>query len=198
MKYPNSIQKLIDEFSNLPTVGPKTAERYVFYLLKQNPEKLRDFSKAIAELRDGIKICKRCLGVANSDPCEICLDDKRDISTICVIANTRDMQSIESSKEFNGVYHVLGGIINSIENQGPDKLTINQLLNRIKNENIQEVILALNPTIEGETTSMYIAKLLRPTKIKITRIARGLPMGSDIEYADEITITNSLKYRNEI
>jgi recombination protein RecR len=198
MKYPASIQNLISYFSKLPTVGPKTAERYVFYLLKAHPEWLQGFAQAIAELKEKTTVCQTCLSLAETNPCSICSDQKRNRSIICLVADTRDLLVIESTKQYNGVYHVLGGVINTIEDIKPESLNIKQFLKRLESPLVKEVILALNPDLEGETTSMYIVKLLKPKKIKITRLAKGLPMGADIEYADEITIGNALKYRNEM
>ena len=185
-------------FSKLPTVGPKTAERYVFYLLKQNSEELQKFAQSIAELKENIRICEKCFSVSESSPCEVCSSSNRDKNTICVVSNTRDMISIESTRNYNGVYHILGGVLNAIEGIKPEELNIKKLLERIQKDNIKEAILALSPTLEGETTSMYLAKILRPLNIKITRLAKGLPMGSDLEYADEITITNALNNRNAL
>lgn len=198
MRYPASIQNLIDHFSKLPTVGPKTAERYVFYLLKEHPEWLQQFAQAIAELKEKTTICRICLSIAETNPCYLCSDQKRNHSVICLVADTRDMLVIESTKQYNGVYHILGGVINTIEGIKPEQLNLKQLLSRLKQIAVKEIILAFNPDLEGETTSMYIAKLLKPHKIKITRLAKGLPMGADLEYADEITLSNALKYRNEI
>ena len=198
MKYPKSIQNLIDSFSKLPTVGPKTAERYVFYLLKQSGEDLQQFAQSIAELKENIVICKNCLAVTETDPCSICRDKNRDQALICVVANTRDLNSIELTSVYKGGYHVLGGLINAIEAIKPDQLTIKQLIKKIKANKIKEVILALNPNMEGETTALYLAKILKPYKIKITRLARGLSTGSDLEYADQSTLANALKFRNEL
>lgn len=198
MRYPISIQNLIDHFCKLPTVGPKTAERYVFYLLKQHPEWLQGFAQAIAEVKEKTIVCQTCLSIAESNPCQICSDQKRNHSVVCSVADTRDMLAIEATKQYNGVYHILGGVINTIEGIKPDQLNIKALLNHVKQNGIKEIILAFNPDLEGETTSMYIAKLLKPHKIKITRLAKGLPMGADLEYADEITLSNALKYRNEV
>lgn len=198
MKYPKSIQNLIDTFCKLPSVGPKTAERYVFYLLKQNPEELQKFAQTIAELKEKIIICKKCLAVAETNPCSICSDKKRNNMILCVVANTRDMLAIESTGQYNGLYHVLGGTINVIEDITPEKLQIKELIIKLKNGIFKEIILALNPNLEGETTALYLSKIIKPYKIKITRLAKGLPMGSDLEYADEITLSNSIKYRNII
>lgn len=198
MRYPVSIQNLIDHFSKLPTVGPKTAERYVFYLLKQHPEWLQAFAQAIAEIREKTAVCQTCLSIAELNPCRICADQKRDRSVICLAADTRDMLALESTKQYNGLYFILGGTINTIEGVKPEQLNIKALQNRLSSGGFKEIILAFNPDFEGETTAMYITKLLKPYKIKITRLAKGLPMGADLEYADEITLTNALKYRNEV
>ena len=199
MRYPSSIQNLIDHFSKLPTVGPKTAERYVFYLLKQHPESLQAFAQALAELKEKTTVCQTCLAIAEKSPCPICSDAKRNKSLVCLVADTRDMLAVESSRQYNGLYFILGGVINAIEGVKPEQLNIKQMLARLKTAPVvKEIILALNPDLEGETTAMYMAKLLKPYKIKITRLAKGLPMGADLEYADEITLSNALKYRSEM
>ncbi|OGF27938.1 recombination protein RecR [Candidatus Falkowbacteria bacterium RIFOXYB2_FULL_47_14] len=198
MKYPQAIQNLINNFTKLPTVGPKTAERYVFYLLKQSGEDLQKLAQAIAELKEGTKTCGRCFAIAEADPCPICSDKKRDNSVICVISTSRDMQVIEATGQYKGHYHILEGLINTIDNIGPENLTIKQLLHRIKNSGVKEVILGLSHNFEGETTALYLAKILKPLNVKITRLAKGLPMGADLEYADEITLTHALKYRNTL
>ncbi|MBU4374911.1 recombination mediator RecR [Patescibacteria group bacterium] len=198
MKYPLSIQNLISHFSQLPTVGPKTAERYVFYLLKQDPETLQKFALALSELKEKTTICQNCLAIAESNPCSICADQKRNKSTICVVDGSRDMMAIESIEKYNGLYHILGGVINAIEGIKEDRLNIKQLIEKVKKNNIAEIILALNPDMEGETTAMYLTKLLKEYNIKITRLAKGLPMGASLEYADEMTLVNALKYRNEL
>lgn len=200
MKYPRSIQNLINSFTKFPTVGPKTAERYVFYLLNQKEKDLKDLANTIIELKKNLHICKVCFSVADSDPCYICTDTKRNNKLLCIVSNTRDMQSIESTNEFNGIYHVLGGNISSIDNIRPEDLTIDKLINKLHSKNIEEIILALNPTIEGETTSLYLNKLIKEkfAKIKITRLAKGLSSGSNLEYADALTLSNAIKYRNEL
>lgn len=196
MNYPYTIQNLINHFSKLPAVGPKTAERYVFYLLKENPEELQKFAQSIAELKEKIIICKICLAISEKNPCAICSDHARDRSLICAVASIQDMIAIESTGQYKGLYHILGGVINAIENINPDQLSIKQLINRLKENKIKEIIIALSPTFEGETTAMYLKKIIDPLKIKTTRLAKGLPMGASLEYADEITISNALKYRN--
>ncbi|MDD5031610.1 MAG: recombination mediator RecR [Patescibacteria group bacterium] len=198
MKFPLAIQNLINQFSRLPSVGPKTAQRYVFYLLKQPAEELQKLAQFIAELKEKTTVCSRCLSLAESSPCPICADKKRRPDIICVVASTQDMLTLEATSQYYGLYHVLGGLINTIEEVKPEQLNISQLIDRVKKDGIKEIILALNPTLEGETTVLYLVKILKPYKIKITRLAKGLPSGADLEYADEITLTNALKYRNEL
>lgn len=196
MKYPKSIQNLIDMLTRLPSVGPKTAERYVFYLFKQNPEVLQQFAQAIAELKEKTVICKHCHVISESDPCPICSNNNRLSSTICVVSDTRNMLAIESTGEYMGLYHILGGVINTIRGVKPENLNILTLVSRIKKSNVKEVILALNPNLEGETTAMHLIKILKPLNIKISRLAKGLPMGAELEYADEITLASAIKNRN--
>jgi len=200
MEFPASIKKLIEEFSKLPTVGPKTAERFVFYLLRKNNQELKALSEAILSLKNNIKLCQNCFSVSETNPCSLCTNPNRSKESICVVATYRDLLNVEKTKQYNGQYHILGGVINPIEGFTPDKLTIKQLINKVNNQNIKEVIIALNPNLEGETTTLYLNKTIKQInqKIKISRIARGLPIGSDLEYADEMTISNALKYRNEI
>lgn len=198
MQYPQSIRNLIAEFSKLPTVGPKTAERFVFYLLKKNNNDLKKFADAITNLRKNINICKKCHSVAESDPCHICQDPKRDSSVLCIVSNTRELLSIESSREYSGYYYVLGGVLNAIEGIEPKNLNINPLLEKLKKEKVKEIIIALSPDMNGETTAMYLLKILKPFNIKISRIAKGLPSGASLEYADEITLANAMKYRNNL
>lgn len=197
MKYPSSIQNLIQYFSKLPSVGPKTAERYVFHLLKKNPEALQAFAQAIAELKEKTAVCKICLNYAESDPCHICSDPARDKNILCIVSDARDMSAIESIGRYKGRYFILGGLISAIDEIGPDDINIKNLLENIKKNKYQEIILALSPNLEGETTVLYLIKLLKSYPVRITRLARGLPMGSDLEYADELTLANALKYRSE-
>lgn len=197
MHYPKSIQNLIDELVKLPGVGPKTAERYIFYLLKQSQEKLKVFSDSVANLRKDIKICRQCLAVADSDPCPICADKNRDAASICVVENSRDLATIEGTRQHTGKYFVLGGLINALDEVSPDKLPFKKLEKLVEEDRAKEVIIALSFTIEGETTAMYIKRLLKD-RVKVSRLARGLPSGSNLEYADDLTLLNALKYRNEI
>jgi recombination protein RecR len=202
MKYPKTIQNLIDQFSSLPTVGPKTAERYVFYLLRQNPEKLAAFSLALGGLKSGLKVCPECGALTENGLCEICGDKNRVQDLICVVANLQDMISLENTRQYAGRYFILGGLINTIEDVKPEDLNIKRLADRVnsllKSGANLEIILALSPTLEGETTALYLAKLLKNPKIKVTRLARGLPTGSNLEYVDETTLSNALKYRNTV
>lgn len=200
MKYPGSIQNLIEQFTKLPTVGRKTAERYVFYLLKKNPEELQAFAQAIAELKEKTAICQTCFAIAESDPCSICRDEKRDRSRLMIVADSRDLLAMEAIKEYNGLYHVLGGCLDALEGIKPETLNIEPLLKRLKDPKgqINEIILATNPDMKGETTAIYLKRILTPFKKKVTRLAKGLPIGADLEYADEMTLSNAFKYRNEM
>ncbi|MDD4902474.1 MAG: recombination mediator RecR [Patescibacteria group bacterium] len=196
MKFPQAIQNLIDDLSEIPTVGPKTAQRYAFYLLKQPKEFLAKVATDIINLKKNLKICSQCLSVAETDPCPICADKNRDSSILCIIATQPEMLAIETTKKYNGLYFLLGRNLRPQTGVSVETSNIAKLENRLKQGKIKEIILALSPTLEGETTSLYLAKILKPLKIKTTRLARGLPMGSDIEYADEITLNNALKNRS--
>lgn len=194
---PVSIQNLISSLSSLPGVGPKTAERLAFFLIKQDQETLNNFSRAFADLKKTIKTCSSCHNFTESDPCVICRDPARDQRKICVVSEPLDVVALEKTREFRGRYHVLQGVISPIDGIGPEELTIDRLVQRVQQEKTEEVILATNPTIEGEATSLYISKLLKPTGVKLTRIARGLPIGGDLEYADEATLSRALEGRKE-
>lgn len=197
MKYPAAIQNLITKLSEFPSVGPKTAERYVFYLLRQSQDKLQSLASAINELKDKTTTCQTCFTISESNPCPICADEKRDETMLCVVENSQDLAAIESTGQYNGRYFVLGGLINTINDIKPDDLNVARLARRIKSGIVKEIILALNFTLEGETTSLYLTKLLQ-NHVKISRLAKGLPAGSDLEYADELTLGSALKNRSEI
>jgi len=197
MRYPKAIQSLIEKLSALPSVGPKTAERYAFYLLRQSDETLNNLALAIKELKEKTTLCSSCNAIAETNPCPICASQDRINDILCIIENTQDLSTIEATHQFNGKYFVLGGLINTINEVKPENLNIEKLVKRIKADKIKEIILALNFTLEGETTALYLNKLLRD-HLKITRLAKGLPAGSDLEYADEMTLASALKYRNEI
>jgi len=193
--FPKSFQKLINHFSSLPSIGPKLAERLVLYLWKQDEKKLEDFGEDLKALKKNIKFCKNCFNIAENDLCYICSDKKRDPSLLCVVEEPLDIIALEKTKKFTGVYHVLGGVITA---QNTQELKINELKNRLKKGNVKEVILATNPTTEGEATALYLARFIKPLGIKITRLARGLPTGGDIEYADETTLAGAIEGRKEI
>lgn len=198
MKFPKNIQNLIDDFSELPTVGPKTAQRYVFYLLKQPKEFILKVAEDVLNLKKDLKLCSLCLSVAETNPCSICTNRDRDKTSLCVVATQPEMLAIESTGRYKGLYFLIGRNLRPQEGIDADKTNIAALIKRLRAGGIKEVILALSPTLEGETTSLYLAKILKNEKVKTTRLARGLPMGSDIEYADEITLNNAFKNRNEI
>ncbi len=194
---PSALEKLISEFEKLPGVGPKTAQRLSFYLLKQNQENLVEFANALSNLKKNIMLCGECQNLTETSPCSICRDSRRDHSLVCVVEQSYDVIALEKTREFKGVYHVLHGAISPINNVGPEDLKIRELLDHINHGKVKEIILSTNPNLEGEATAMYIAKLIKPLGIKITRIGRGLPTGSDLEYADELTLLNALKGRRE-
>lgn len=201
MRYPSAIQNLINQFANLPGIGPKAAERHVFYLLKQPDVELQRFAKYIVALKKNITICQKCFAISENNLCLICSDSKRNQNIICVVANTQDMLVIEATQQYNGLYHILGGVISAIEEINPKQLNIQQLINKLKQNCVSEIIIGLNPTVDGETTAMYLVKLLKSlnlNNIKITCLAKGLSMGSNLEYTDEITLSNALKYRNRL
>lgn len=198
MRLPSPLERLISLFSRLPSVGPKTAERYVFYLLKQKPQLIEELSEALHDLPKKIITCSMCNGLTETNPCAICKNKDRDQTMLCVIADERDLFVLEDTNIYNGLYFVLGGTISTIDNIGPDKINIKGLVDRVKQLKPKEVILGLNPTLDGETTSLYISKLLKPAGIKITRLAKGLPSGANIEYADGLTLGHALKFRNEV
>jgi len=198
MSLPSSIRNLINHFSSLPGLGQKTSERLVFYLLKQDKNFLASFAENLLRIKDNVKNCALCGSLTEQNLCSICNDSRRDHLAISVVAELSDIQSLEKSREFNGVYHVLNGYLNPTEGINTENLRIKELLERINNNRIKEIILALNPTIEGETTVLYLTKLLKRYNIKITKLARGLPQGSDLEYADEVTLANAMKGRTQV
>jgi len=197
MRFPRAINNLIEAFSQLPSVGPKTAERYAFHLLKSSPEKLENLAKSLSELKANITVCSHCLAISETNPCSICADTQRKNGILCIVENIQDLISLEATKQYPGQYFILGGLINTIENIKPEDLNIQKLLQKIKTGEYKEIILALNFTLEGETTSLYLNKILTAYNLKVTRLAKGLPAGSDLEYADETTLATALKYRTE-
>lgn len=193
-----SIRNLIDEFSSLPGIGPKSASRIVFYLLKSHQNDLDKMASALSALKKDLKICSKCFNYGESDPCDICLDTKRDQSSICIVEEPLDVIALDRAG-FSGVFHVLGGVISPINGVGPDDIRIRELVDRVRSSSgkITEVILATNPSLEGEATAVYIQDRLASIDVKVTRLARGLPVGGDLEYADELTLSRSLEGRKE-
>jgi len=198
MQIAEPLQTAIEELSKLPGIGKKTAQRLAIYIVKCDTEQVNNLVKSIQELKTKLKFCKRCYNLSVEDFCSICSSSKRDESLICVVEEASDVIAIEKTHEFNGLYHVLGGVLSPLSGVDPDSLKIKELLKRFENEKIKEVILALNPDTEGETTSLYIAKLLKPFGIKVSRIARGIPIGGDLEFADEATIGRAILNRSDI
>lgn len=193
------VARLIDEFSRLPGIGPKTASRLVFYLLRAPEEQAQSLADALRELRERITFCSVCFNITESDPCVVCIDEGRDRSVICVVEEPLDVIAIERTRDYHGLYHVLHGTIAPVEGIGPDELRIAELLPRLKADPpVREVIIATNPNMEGEATAMYIARQLEGSGIQVTRLARGLPVGGDLEYADEITLSRALAGRQSI
>jgi recombination protein RecR len=194
----NPIQRLIDEFKKLPGIGPKSAQRIVFHLLKQPQESCNELSEAVRELKEKLTLCSHCNDLTDIDPCRLCADQRRDHGVICVVEEPFNILSIEKSGGYRGLYHVLHGAISPIDGVGPDQLRLKNLLSRIADGTVEEIILATNPTTEGEATAIYISKLLKPLELKISRIALGIPVGSDIEFADSLTISRALSGRSEL
>ena len=192
----NPIQHLIDEFKRLPGIGPKSAQRIVFYLLKQPKENCQRLAGAIAELKEKLTLCSKCNDLTDLDPCRLCADPKRDRRVICVVEEPFNILSIEKSGGYRGLYHVLHGAISPIDGIGPDQLRLKNLLSRFTDDTVEEIIVATNPTTEGEATAIYLSKLLKPLDLKVSRIALGIPVGSDIEFADSLTISRALTGRS--
>ena len=192
------LQTAIEELSKLPSIGKKTAQRLAVYILKSDPQTVESLVKAIQELKTKLRFCSRCFNISVDELCEICENPKRDGSVICIVEEASDVIAIEKTHEYNGKYHVLGGVLSPLSGIDPESLKIKELLKRFETEEIKEVILALNPDTEGETTSLYLAKLIKPLGVKVSRIARGLPIGGDLEFADEATISRAVTGRIEL
>lgn len=193
-----SIEKLIESFEKLPSIGNKTAIRLAFYMLNTSEEQANEFVKSIQDARKNLKFCSKCYNISDTDPCEICSNPKRDQSQICVVEDVKDVIAIEKIHEFKGLYHVLHGTISPMDGIGPDDIKIKELLARLMDGNVKEVILATNPKVEGEATAMYISKLVKPMGVKVTRLAHGIPVGGDLEYTDEFTLGKALEGRTEL
>ncbi|MEY2568806.1 MAG: recombination protein RecR [Actinomycetota bacterium] len=196
--YAGPVQELIDELGRLPGVGPKSAQRIAYHLLKLPVDDALRLARAISEAKARITFCTRCFNIAEGDECELCADSDRDATVVCVVEEPRDIVAVEKTHEYRGRYHVLQGAISPIEGIGPEQLRVKELLTRIDAEEITEVIVCTNPNIEGEATAMYLARLLKPLGVKVTRIASGLPVGGDLEYADELTLGRALEGRREM
>ena len=195
--YPVAIEKLIEEFAKLPGIGKKTAQRLTLYVLNLPKDEVEEFSNALVKARGTIKYCSVCGNLTDSDPCAICGNPSRDKTQICVVEQPKDIMTMEKVKDYNGVYHVLHGNISPMQGRGPQDIRLRELVSRM-NGNIKEVIVATNPNIEGEATAIYISKILKPLDVKVTRIAAGIPVGGDLEYADEVTLSKALEGRKEI
>jgi len=191
------LAKLIAHFEKFPGIGPRTAQRLALYILKQPEQTIKDFSKALLEAHNNVGHCKKCFNLTSETECEICKNPDRNQEVICVVAEARDLLALERAREFKGIYHVIGGLISPMDSIGPELLEIKSLVERVSKNDIKEIILALTPSVEGDTTSLYIAKLLSPFT-KVTRIAYGLPMGSELEYVDEVTLARALEGRRDI
>lgn len=193
-----SLNELINQFSRLPGIGKKTAQRLAFSILEQPPERAKAFAEALVNAREKIHFCKICQNLTDLDVCPICSNENRDKSVICVVEDPKDVMAFERTREFSGVYHVLHGVISPLDNVSPDDLKIKELMARLASGEVKEIIMATNPTVEGEATASYISRLIKPMGIKVTRLAYGVPVGADLQYADEYTLARALEGRNEI
>ncbi|MCH8312476.1 MAG: recombination protein RecR [Nitrospinae bacterium] len=198
MKRPPAVTELVDELKKLPGIGQKTAERLSFFILRGPSERALKLAQAIKNVKEKIILCSRCHGITEKDPCDICQDPRRNQAQICVVEEPHDVYILENMGQYKGIYHVLMGVISPLDGIGPSDLTIESLKEKVEKGGVEEVILATNPDMEGESTAAYIAKVLKPCSVKVTRIARGLPIGSDIEYADSVTLMKSLEGRSEM
>ncbi len=196
--YADALQQVIDELGRLPGIGPRSAQRLAFHLLETDPADVERLTTAIVEMRARVRFCNRCFNIAEDDLCTICADARREGTVLCVVEEPRDVVAVERTAEFRGRYHVLGGAISPIDGVGPEQLHVRELLARLEPEGVAEVILATNPNIEGETTAMYLARLLEPLGVEVTRIASGLPVGGDLEYADELTLGRAFEGRRRL
>jgi recombination protein RecR len=192
------VNRLIEEFSKLPGVGPKSAQRLTYYLLRASAEDAQALAQAILEVKEKIILCSICQNITDSDPCAICRNDQRDQDSICVVEEPLDILALERTGSYKGLYHVLHGVISPMDGIGPDDLKVRELLARLKTGQVQEVIMATNPNLEGEATAMYLTRLIAPLGLKVTRLARGLPMGADLEYADNVTLARAIEGRQEV
>lgn len=192
------VARLIEAFHKLPGIGPKSAQRLTYYLLRMPESEARALAQAIVEMKERTTLCSICQNVTEADPCAICTDQQRDGSTICVVEEPLDVLAIERTGGFRGLYHVLHGVLSPVEGIGPEHLKLDELVARVRNGSVREVIMATNPNLEGEATAMYVARLLAPMSVRVTRLARGLPTGADLEYADDVTLARALEYRQDV
>jgi len=192
---PESVEQLVEQFAQLPGIGRKTAHRLALYVVKMEREEIVILAKALVNVKDKVRYCSVCSNITESDPCRICSNTRRDRHVICVVEEPSDVLALEKTNEFKGLYHVLGGALSPLDGVGPDDLRVKELLGRLSGSDVSEIILAMNPNVEGEATTLYLSKLLKPLGVKVTRIARGLPVGSDLEYADEATLSRALEGR---
>ena len=196
--YSPSIERLIESFEKLPSIGHKTATRLAFHMLNLNEESTKEFINSIIEAKKNLRYCSKCFNITETDPCPICSSPKRDQSTICVVEDVKDVVAMEKTHEFKGVYHVLHGSISPMNGIGPEDIKIKELLERLRDTDVKEIIIATNPRVEGEATAIYLSKLIKPIGIKVTRIAHGIPVGGDLEYTDEVTLSKALEGRREL
>ncbi len=195
---PDPLNRLVAELAKLPGIGEKTAQRLAFHILRAPPEYARDLSKAVLEVVEKVRLCSRCFALTEADLCPLCLDPRRDESALCVVEGIADQMAIEKTREFKGRYHVLHGVLSPLDGVGPDQLRLKELLTRLEDGRVEEVIVATNPDIEGEATALYLTRLLKPMGLKVSRIAQGLPMGGDLEFADPATLARALSGRREL
>jgi recombination protein RecR len=195
---PEALARLVEQLSKLPTVGPKTAQRLALHVLRMPEDEVRQLAEALVEARSRVRPCSVCFHLTDTDPCAICTSPTRDPSVLCVVEDSRDVLALERAREFRGRYHVLGGAISPLDGVGPEDLRIRELLDRLRTGQVREVIVATNPRVEGDATALYLARLIRPLGVKVTRLAHGLPVGADLEYADEVTLARALEGRREL
>ena len=195
---PEPITRLIEAFNRLPGIGPKSAQRLAYHILRVPEQEAESLARAVEDVKRRIVLCSRCLNITETDPCAYCLDERRDASIICVVEQALDILAIERAGAYHGLYHVLHGVINPMDGIGPDEIHIRELLARVKEGGVSEVIMAVNPTLEGEATAMYVHRLLAPVGVRVTRLARGLPSGADLEYTDNVTLARALQGRQEL
>lgn len=192
------VARLIEAFHRLPGIGPKSAQRLTYYLLRAAPEEVYSLAQALIEVKERVRLCSVCQNITDADPCLICSDDQRDRSIVCAVEEPLDILALERSRSYKGLYHVLHGVISPMDGVGPDNLKIKELLERVRDGTVREVVMATNPNLEGEATALYLSRLLTPLGVRVTRLARGLPMGADLEYADEVTVARALENRQEM